>query len=334
MGITFGLLALLFASTLPGAGYQVSAWTFGDITSLDQANTQSAIDEVNVDWYLSNRNGALNTSDENLVFVRYAQSRGVRVLATVSNYNLRMDDFDSALAHRILRSPQLSNTHIAAITRLCVNKGYDGIDLDWESVPRADRNRFSRFVQALAARLHNAGKLLSIAVHAKTSEPGDWFGAQSQDYLALGAAVDEFKVMTYDYSGSWSEPGPIAPPDWADEVLAFTETVVPAAKIMMGMPFYGYDWRGANATGVSWADVQALIAQYVPSVTRDGSGELTFSYTDGNGKGHTVFFQDRTAISVKLQMLTTKHPAIRGIAIWVMGNEDRAFWQEIAEQLH
>jgi len=43
--------------------------------------------------------------------------------------------------------------------------------------------------------------------------------------------------MTFDYSGSWSEPGPISPPPWAEEVLAFAETRVPASKIMMGSPY-------------------------------------------------------------------------------------------------
>lgn len=310
---------------------QVSAWTFGDETSLDEATARGAIDEVNVDWFLSREDGSLDKSEENLPFVEEAHSRGLKVLATVSNYSTDIGDFDSHLADRILRSTKLQKRHVSEIVQLCVEKGYDGIDLDWESVYAADRNRFTKFVQQLAAKLHERGKLLSIAVHAKTSEPGDWYGAQAEDWEKIGAAVDEFKVMTYDYSGSWSEPGPVAPPDWMDEVMTFAETLVPAAKIRMGVPFYGYDWSGSGAVGVSWTDVQSLISMYQPSIVRDPSGEATFQYeTD---VPHVVFFQDRPAIAAKLEMLRNKHPSVSGIAIWVMGGEDPGFWDEIAQHL-
>ncbi len=327
-------LILLFVPPLSmSATYQVSSWTFGDTVSLDWATTRGAIDEVNVDWYLSRSNASINTSDEDLTYVALAHSKGLRVLATVSNYSNALGDFDSPLAHRILASPPLRERHIANICKLCMTRGYDGIDLDWESVLRADRSRFTQFVRALGAKLHKQGKLLSIAVLAKTSEPGDWFGAKAEDYAKLGAVVDEFKIMTYDYSGSWSDPGPIAPPSWADAVLTFAESVVPSAKIMMGIPFYGYDWHGQSADSLLWTDVQALISTYSPAIVRDASGEATFQYTDESGSPHTVFFQDRQAIQTKLDMLRTLHPNIRGIAIWCMGGESDGFWDEIAAQM-
>lgn len=326
-------LALLVPARARDAAGRVSAWTFGDETSLNRALARNAIGEVNVDWYHSRRNGFIDSSSEDMGYVALAKSRGLRVLATVSNYSDKRGDFDSLLAHRILKNPRLRERHLTAICRLCVEKGFDGIDLDWESVFRPDRNRFTRFVQALAGRLHRRGKILSIAVHAKTSEPGDWFGARSQDYAKLGAAVDEFKIMTYDYSGSWSEPGPVAPPVWADAVLTFAESVVAPDKIMMGLPFYGYDWDGEDAEYRLWTESQGLITAYSAVLERDASGEATFRYTDAAGKTHTVFFQDRLAIRAKLQMLRSRHPDIRGIAIWCMGGEDEEFWDEIASQL-
>ncbi|MEW6367514.1 MAG: glycosyl hydrolase family 18 protein [Acidobacteriota bacterium] len=321
-------------ATSVAAAYEVSAWTFGDRASLDAATSRGAIDAVAVDWYASLPNGGLRTDrSEDLTFVAEARSRGLRVAATVTNLSRKTWDFDPALAHRLLTSRKLRNRHISRIVSLCVSKGYDGIDLDWESLYETDRDRFSQFVERLAAALHPKGKYLAIAVHAKTSEPGGWSGARAEDYKRLGAAVDEFNVMTYDYSGSWSHPGPISPPDWADAVLAFAESVVAPGKIRMGVPFYGYDWVGSDADGVLWSDVQSLIAEYAPTLVRDSSGEVTFNYQDQSARTHTVFFQDRTAIGIKLQMLLDKHPSIAGIGIWVMGDEDPGFWDEIVAKL-
>ena len=222
MQITFLFLSSLLAGFLSlthalpaGAAppYQVSAWTFGDNDSLGRACERNAIDEVSVDWYFSCVNGCIGVSgDEDPDFVAHAHARGLRVLATVSNWNEALGCFDPEIATAILAGKASRDLHAARIVRLCKNKGYDGIDLDWESLRAADRNRFSAFVEELAKLLHQNNKILAIAVHPKTSEPGGWSGPKAQDWKRLGAAVDEFKIMTYDYSGSWGEPGPIAPP--------------------------------------------------------------------------------------------------------------------------
>ena len=254
-------------------------------------------------------------------------------MATVSNWSDSAGDFDPGLAHDILSNAKKRSKHAGALAQLCADHGYDGIDLDWESLRVKDRDRFSAFVESLAAVLHAQGKVLAIAVHPKTSEPGDWSGAKAEDWSRIGAAVDEFKVMTYDYSGPWSPPGPVAPPDWMDEVIAHAETLVASEKIMMGLPFYGYDWSGGTAAGLNWSDVQAILAAHGPAILRDPSGEATFTYTDGGGAAHTVFFQDSPAIQAKLDMMLQSHAGIRGIAIWVMQGEDPEFWDDIAADL-
>jgi len=331
---TVGALVLLAVRAVPAAAYEVSAWTFGDAASLAVATDRGAINEVSVDWYASERDLSVGASGEDLAFVSTAHASGLQVLATVADVSLRSGNFSASISTRIWRTPTSITQHIAALVDLCVTKGYDGIDIDWEAVRTRNKDKFSSFIGQLADAMHAHGKILSMAVAPKTEEPGDWSAPRSEDYAALGAAVDEFKVMTYDYSGSWSAPGPIAPPTWMDAVLTHAESLVPAAKIMMGVPFYGYNWRGRRTTDVASTDAQTLIATYSPTVHRDPSEEATFTYTDTTGRFHTVFFQDRPAIAAKLQMLRDNHPAIRGIAIWVMGGEDPTFWDEIALQMH
>lgn len=326
-------LALLLATAAWSAPYEVAAWTFGDTASLNAAANRAAIDEVNVDWYVSRPDLSVRGDGVLPVFVANARARGIRVLATVSNWSETLGDFDPDLAHKILALKTSRDKHTTAIVQLCVNGGYDGIDLDWEALHPADKARFTLFVTMLASRLHKNGKWLSIAVHAKESEPGNWEGPRAQDWKKLGAVVDEFKIMTYDYSGPWSEPGPIGPPDWTDAVLTHAEALVPAPKIMMGVPFYGYNWDADSCTDVDWKSGRALAKNHHSAIQRDASGEAVFHYVDNGGASHTVYFQDRPAIAAKLRMLLQNHPAIRGIAIWRMGGEAPAFWDEIVLKL-
>jgi spore germination protein YaaH len=276
----------------------------------------------------------VTADNEDLALVELMRARGVDVLATVTNYSNSKGAFDPAIARKILRSPDVQARHIEALVGLCRDHGYAGLDLDWEMVAAADRDRFSAFVEALAARLHEEGLLLSIAVFPKTFEPGRWDTQKATDYARLGAAVDEFKIMTYSYSGPWSGPGPQMPLLWADQVLDFAESVVAPEKIYMGVPFYGFDWAGGSATAVHATDVSALRRTYNDRRTREaGSREAVIHYTDEAGVNHVVFYVDRKALAAKLDMLLREHPGVAGIAIWEAKDEDPRFWSVIVQEL-
>ena len=168
----------------------------------------------------------------------------------------------------------------------------------------------------------------------KTSEPGQWDDQIFADWVRIGRVVDEFKIMTYSYSGSWSAPGPQAPLAWVDRVLSFATRVVPAHEISMGVPLYGFDWHGGQVTAVSAHTGAALAARYHVAVGRDpGSQEATLRFADA-GVTHQVFFQDQTALAAKLAALRARHPRVAGISIWVMGQEAAGFWPLIARKLH
>lgn len=303
--------------------YQVSAWAYTDAyaPSMPIAVAAGALDEIQGDWWSSRDDGSL-TSWSPPDFDSTAHASGLRVLATVTNYDTT---FDPTIVDAILSSREKTDRQVKAIVDACVSQGYDGVDLDWENMLARDRDLFSAFVFQLAAALHAEGKILGIAVEAKTSEPGDWSSQRAQDWKALGKAVDEFQVMTYDDHGGWSKPGPVAPPVWMDSVIAFAETQVPADKIWMGVPFYGYDWSGPGARSVTWRQAHALLQSHVSTLVRTLSGEARFVYRAQRVR-HVVYFQDSAAISAKLQVVLVDHPAIAGVAIWSMGGEDPAFW--------
>ena len=319
----------------PGGGraYRVTAWNLGRPASIEVAAAADAIDEVDFVWYLSQADGSVTTEKEDLDLVRATRRRGVQAFATVVN-RAPGGAFDGDIAAAILATEESRSRHVATLVRLVVDKGYDGLDLDWELVKPADRDRFSAFVEELAAALHDKDRLLAIAVFPKDSEPGRWDTQKAADYKRLGAAVDEFKVMTYSYSGGWSDPGPQTPLGWAHEVLAFAESQVPAEKVLMGVPFYGFDWHGDETTAVHWKDADAKRREVGAELLRhDGSGEAAYTYTDDDGVTHAVWFQDRTAVAAKTGLLTRKHADIAGIAIWQMYGEDPRFWDVIRKGL-
>jgi spore germination protein len=313
----------------PGGGrhQRVTAWLTSTSRSLDTALAAHALDEVDADWYTIGADGAVSAGPENLALIVSARAHGVQAFATVTNRPSSRGSFTSSIPRAILSSPARQKRAIAALVALAVAKGYDGIDIDWELVPVAQRNAFSQFVADLATALHARHRLLSVAVFAKTFEPGKWDSQKVYDYHALGAAVDELKIMTYSFSGPWSSPGPQAPLAWTRAVIDFARTVVPAKKIYMGLPFYGYDWHAGGTTAVQATDAAALIAAHHFKVAHDAaSGEADLSYTDTHGVKHVLWFVDRHALATKLDLLESHFPAIGGVAIWQLYREEPQFW--------
>ena len=317
-----------------GRRQRVTAWLTSTSRTIDTALAAKAIDEVDCDWYTIAADGTVSAGPQNLALVATARAHGVQAFATVTNRPSSRGSFTSAIPRAILSSPAARKRAVDALVQLAVGKGYDGIDIDWELIPADERDAFSGFMAELAGALHAHHRLLSVAVFAKTSEPGRWPSQQATDYRALGKVVDELKIMTYSYSGPWSGAGPQAPLAWTRAVIDFAKTIVPARKIYMGLPFYGYDWHAGGATAVQATDAATLIAAHHFKVAHDpASGEADLSYTDPSGVKHVLYFIDGKALTTKLDLMESAFPDIGGIAIWQLYHEDPSFWTIIARTL-
>jgi len=319
---------------LGGRKYRVTAWTLGDTASLAAATAANAVDEIDFDWYHTQADGSVTAEHQDPGLVAAARDHDLNIFATVTNSTSSGSVFSRDLAAAIMASPDRRRRFIDDVVTLVEDMGYDGVDLDWEDLKPADRSSFSFFVDDLADALHAKHRFLSIAVMPKTSEPGEWDNQKYADWSRIGKAVDEFKIMTYSYSGSWGDPGPQAPLAWVDHVLTFAERTVPPGKISMGLPFYGFDWHGGSVATVSAHRGASLAQTYDAAVGRDPSSqEATMTFTDG-GVTHHVYFQDQTAVAAKLAALRSRHPKIAGVSAWVMGQEAPGFWPLITRKLH
>ncbi len=332
VGAAFALASVL-EDERPHGPYLIGAWTFGDRASLARAVDAGAIDEVSVDWLRSRADGSVEAPGADASFVAEAREQDCRVIVTLTDYSTATHQFDPAIAAAILATAETRRRHVAAVADWCRANAVDGVDVDWEALTAGQRTSFTAFVEELAQRLHDDGRLIAVDVYPKTSEPGGWDGPRAQDWRRLGRAVDQFRVMTYNYSGSWSGPGPLSPPAWMDKVLDFAETQVEPHKIVMGVGFYGRDWRGAKTTDLVWTDVQRIRSADTPRESRGPSAELVLSYSR-DGAAHTAFFPDAKAIDAKLAMLLERHPRIRGVYCWIMGQEDPAVWKVLRTRLH
>ena len=302
------------------AGYRNSVWlpTWGGGVASVQTNAD-ALQESNPVWYALNSDGSIALKNGAESPTALAAMVGTQILPTIQN--TVNSSFSASVAAQVIATADARDAHASAIVQLVVAKAYDGIDVDYERLPATQMANFSAFISTLAQKMHAVGKKLSVSVYPKTADTDNWSGPGGEDYRAIGAAADFVKIMAYDYHWDTSAPGAITPLDWLDKVASYATSKIAASKVIMGLPWYGYDWQGSNGVGVTYAQAMQRVQSNNATVTHDVNGEATFTYAD-----HTVYFQDASAYSKKVQMLKQKHASIGGFAHWAAGQEDPQVW--------
>lgn len=231
------------------------------------------IDIVATQTVFLNLCGDLTTQDD-LTLISFAASHGIQVVPSVFTT-------DPTVNHRILTDSATSAHTIRVLTDYVVELGYAGLDVDLENVAPADRSALTAFVSQLSQALHQRGKLITMAVPAKDHDVlTGWAGPY--DYAALAPSVDLVTIMSYEYSSPNGPPGPIAPYSWVDRVIGFAASQFSRAKVLLGVPFYGYDWNasaGGRARALRYSQAAALAQQYGTTIGFDpATRSATFRY--------------------------------------------------------
>jgi spore germination protein len=234
-----------------------------------------------------------------------------------------VENFSSSHAALILRNPDLQNTIITNVLSMIKEKGYIGLNIDFEYVYPEDRENYNQFLRRVVERLRPEGYLVSTALAPKVR--GDQKGLlyEAHDYPVHGQLVDFSVLMTYEWGWSGGKPWAIAPISEVRKVLDYAVTVIPRNKIMMGIPLYGRDWKipwvqGTYAKTVSPKQAVNLAAKYGASIQYDQNYQSPyFRYTDESGQQHEVWFEDARSMQAKYNLV--KEYGIRGLSYWVLG---------------
>lgn len=262
-------------------------------------------------WYSIDASGMLSGSTDPAV-QRWTAAHHLLTFALVQSSE------GQAVFGPLLNSASARTRAIANLLTLVEANDFNGVNLDWEGIAPADRHQFTTFVQQLAVVFHRQGYYVTLSLPAETSDnPIDsWSGAYN--YQALGQAADLLMIMAYDQHWSGGSPGPIASPQWVDQVLSYAISVVKPGKVILGIPGYGYDWGGSSTVALSYPQAEQLKQEYAPN-----SSANHFSYVQ-NGVIHSVWFENTQSFLSKIQLVAGFE--LHGIALWRIGIEDPKIW--------
>ena len=240
----------------------------------------------------------------------------VQVFAMVTNFT--GDDFDARALTRLLSHPRLTRRAIRTIADTLARYNLAGVTLDFENVPRAAHPALLRFVRALKTRLSRDHRLVTQAVPADDLE---WPLAR------YGALDDYLFVMLYDEHDPSDEPGPISSEPWFEHHLARVLALVPAAKLIVSLGQYGYEWSDTTPAAIelTFQDVMQLARDHQRIPALDAATlNPTFAWQDPDSTSHIVWFLDGVTAYNELRHALPR--AVRGVSVWRLGSEDPSLW--------
>lgn len=229
--------------------------------------------------------------------------------------------------------------------------GAAGVNIDFEPVGETNsyREEFTEFMQNLHIRLAAEKKMVSVSVYASAASR-----ARIWDLEKLSPLVDYVVVMAYDYTLPGDEKtGPNSPLRGAGTLfkhdivtnLAEITKLIPGEKVLLGIPFYGYEWSTNDTVKYTPTSKRGSVAslERIDDLIRENTLELLWDrnsltpYAIRRVEGEVVsqiYFENESSIRLKLDLV--KQAELGGIAIWALGYEGNnpALWSVITDSLN
>ena len=270
--------------------------------------------------YRIGENGGLQPIDDTTA-IRTAYA--VNVVPIMSITNFTSSELGENLAHVVLGTPEIRERTITNIIAVAKEKGYAGVNIDFENVLSSDRELYNGFLQRAVDRLHPEGLFVSTALAPKTSAVQQGLLYEAHDYEAHGRIVDFVILMTYEWGYRLGPPQAISPLNQIKRVLDYAVSVIPRKKIFFGFQLYARDWvlphvNGQEAETFSNQEAILRAVRNGAAIQYDVVAESPFyRYRNRQGIMHEVWFEDARSAQAKFD--TVKNYNLRGISYWVLG---------------
>ena len=246
--------------------------------------------------------------------------------------------FNSGLIQILSENETVQDNLIENLLETVREKGYVGVDVDFEYIRPEDRVGYADFVNRLRETMNENGYRVSVALAPKTSSYQKGLLYEAMDYHLLGQSANTVFLMTYEWGYTYGPPLPVAPLPNVRQVLEYALTEIPKEKIVLGIPNYGYSWPLPYERGVTKArlignvEANVIAAERGVEIQYDERYQSPFFYYEIGGRRYEVWFEDVRSIYAKLQLAAEKD--IRGVGYWNLMRPFRANWLLVNQMLH
>lgn len=258
-----------------------------------------------------------------------AKFNGCKIFLSVSNFGNKNNSV-------FLGNSKAQNTLIDSLTSLLALRNADGINIDFEGVPKKDKKNFTRFIIQISKKLKqiNRSYKVSLCLYAE-----DWNNIFDID--SIDSSIDFYTLMGYDYYGGFSKTtGPVTPFTYSEKfgnglkesVNYYKNKGVLLDKLIVGLPYYGAEWytRSSEISSPvtkfkSHPPYKSIKELYIDSLKipiqfDSNSFSSYLIIKDSINSYRQIFFEDVKSLSIKYDWI--KNNNIGGVGIWALGYDN------------
>jgi spore germination protein len=317
-------------STNPQKRIKVNGYAYPFISIWVLEQTLPYLTELSVFSYGFTPDGELIPPELNpTVMIEKAKEFDVIPVLTLTPFG-RDGHFNNRLISAIVNDMDAQQNLIQELLHTMEEKGYGGLDIDFEYILPEDRDAYTTFVKNVTQSLNQNNYTVSVALAPKSAVTQTGLLYEGKDYGGLGAAANSVLLMTYEWGFTYGPPMAVAPIPQVRKVVEYAVTEIPVKKINLGIPNYGYDWPLPYVKGETKAQtignveaVRLAIEQGVPIQYDEDAQTPYFRYWE-DGVQHEVWFEDVRSMQAKFDLI--QEFDLRGAGYWQIMQLFRANW--------
>ena len=279
------------------------------------------------------------------------QSAGVKVVPVVQR-----TAWTEGTKERMIELLSKRRNRLALVEEITVfveERGFDGVNLDFEPMPAKVAEQFELFVREIRAALDEIDPELHLSIDVVP-------GLENYDLATLTAddAADLAVIMGYGYrttsSGTAGSTAPLADPATGDLTESVEVAVAQADgdRLILALPWYGIDWptesaqarattrKGdgfAPASSLDYADARAQAAKtgrrYQPDQASAWTTYAAKGCADCTPSWRQAWYDDPDSFGVKVD--SALEAGLAGIGVWALGMDggEEDMWLSLRHRL-
>lgn len=275
-------------------------------------------------WFTLSSNDGDYESLASRGYVDKAHEKGLQVWAMLDNFSKECSK--NVQSEILLSKTATRQKLIADMMEEAENYGFDGFNLDFESLKPEAMPHYVQFIREMSIACRERGLVLSVDNYVPSEYMADYNRKEQ------GIVADYVIIMGYDEHYAGGEKGSTASIEFVEKGITDTLLEVPKEKIINAVPFYTRLWTEedgkttSSALGIykakEWIDENDVELSW-----QEDLGQYYGEHKESETATEYLWMEEEKSLGLKMDLI--RKYDLAGTAGWKLGLESPEIWDVI-----
>ena len=275
-------------------------------------------------WFTLSSNDGDYESLASRGYVNKAHEKGLQVWAMLDNFSKECSK--NVQSEILLSKTATRQKLIADMMEEAENYGFDGFNLDFESLKPEAMPHYVQFIREMSIACRERGLVLSVDNYVPSEYTADYNRKEQ------GIVADYVIIMGYDEHYAGGEKGSTASIEFVEKGITDTLLEVPKEKIINAVPFYTRLWTEedgkttSSALGIykakEWIDENDVELSW-----QEDLGQYYGEHKESETATEYLWMEEEKSLGLKMDLI--RKYDLAGTAGWKLGLESPEIWDVI-----